>query len=113
MKTSSAKAKGRRLQQEVQKIILEHYPTLEKDDVKVAIMSESGQDIKLSPAARAVFPYSVECKNVEKLNVWSALKQAEQNAPDGQIPLLVFKKNRSKTYVALPLEDFMNLVGKN
>ena len=112
MKTSSAKAKGRRLQQEVQKLILDTYPELEPDDVKVAIMGESGQDIKLSPAARRVFPYAVECKNVEKINIWSALTQAEKNATDTQKPLLIFKKNRTKPYVALSLEDFMKLISE-
>ena len=113
MRPSSAKAKGRKLQQEVRDIILEHFKELEPDDVKTAIMGESGQDIKLSPAARRVFPYAVECKNVEKINVWSALEQAEDNSNDNQTPLLVFRKNRTKTYVSLSLDDFMKLIKKN
>ena len=45
-------------------------------------MGESGEDIKLSPAARKLIPYSFECKNQEKLNIWEALSQAEENAGD-------------------------------
>ena len=108
MKTSSAKAKGRRLQQEVQQALLQTFDDLEADDIKVAIMGESGEDVKFSPAARRKFPYSIECKNVEKLNIWGALKQAEDNAKTHK-PLLVFKRNRSKTYVALEMEDFLKL----
>ena len=40
-------------------------------------MGDSGEDILLSPAARKLFPFSVECKNQEKLNIWSSLEQAE------------------------------------
>jgi hypothetical protein len=110
MKPRSAKAKGRRLQQEVQQLILERFkPELEEDDIKVAIMGESGEDIKLSPLARRLFPYSVECKNVEKLNVWSAIEQAEENCKDNTSALLVFKRNHSKTYIAMELDKFLDL----
>ena len=111
MKARSAKSKGRRLQDEVQEKLLKLYEnTLEPDDIKKAIMGESGTDIKLSPAARRMFPYSVECKNQEKINIWSALKQAEDNTLPGTAPLVVFRRNRSKTYVALELEEFLKLM---
>lgn len=110
MKTSSAKAKGRRLQQELRDSLLKAFPELEADDVKVAIMGESGVDIKLSPAARKKIPYAFECKNQEKISVWDALKQAEENANNGSTPSLVFKRNHSKTYIALPLEHFIQLI---
>lgn len=110
MRTSSAKAKGRRLQDEVRDAIRKAFPDLEPDDVLCAIMGQSGMDIKLSPAARKKFPYAVECKNVEKLNIWGALKQAKENTPAGQTTLLAFTRNRTDTFVALPLSDFMSLV---
>lgn len=78
--------------------------------MKTAIMGESGEDIHLSPAARKLFPFSTECKNVEKLNIWSALEQAIMNAKDGHTPLVVFKRNRSKVYVALEFEDLLTLL---
>lgn len=112
MKPSSAKAKGRKLQQEVRQLILDAFPQLEPDDVKCAIMGEAGEDIKLSPAARKLFSYSVECKNTEKLNIWDALKQAEANTKDNTIPALFFRRNRSKTYVALEADQFISLLRK-
>lgn len=111
MKTSSAKAKGRRAQQEVRNAILEAFPALEPDDVKCAVMGESGEDVKLSPAARKKFPFSIEVKNVERLNIWQALTQAEANA-DKYTPLLAFRRNRTKMYVALPLAAFLELVAE-
>ena len=110
MKPSSAKAKGRRLQDEVRKRLLSTFHELEEDDVKTAIMGESGEDIHLSPAARKLFPFSTECKCQEKLNIWKALEQADMNAKDGHTPLVVFKRNRSKTYVALEFEDLLTLL---
>ena len=110
MKTRSGKAKGRRLQNKVRDVLLEHFSEeLEPDDIRTAIMGETGEDIKLSPAARKLIPYSFECKNQEKLNIWSSLEQAEENSGDYP-PVLIFKRNRSKTYVTIELEEFMKLI---
>ena len=106
--TSSRKAKGRRLQNKVRDLILEKF-NLHPDDVRSAIMGESGEDIKLSNSARSKFPFSVECKAQEKLNIWDSLKQAEDNS-NSHTPILIFKRNRSKTYVTLSLEDFLDLL---
>ena len=62
MKTRSAKAKGRRLQNKIRDLLLEEFKELEPDDIRTAIMGETGEDIKLSPAARKKIPYSFECK---------------------------------------------------
>lgn len=105
----SRKAKGRKLQQETRDAILERYPELEPDDVQSNGMGQAGTDIILSPAARRKFPYSVECKNTEKLAIWAAIEQAEKNCKEGTTSLVVFRRNRSKTYVALSLEEFLNL----
>ena len=82
MKTRSAKSKGRRLQNQIKELLLESFKELEPDDVRSAIMGETGEDIKLSPAARRQIPYSFECKNQEKLNIWESLNQAEENSGD-------------------------------
>ena len=96
MKPRSAKNKGKRLQNDVRDLILEKFDTLEPDDVRSITMGDSGEDILLSPAARKLFPFSVECKNQEKLNIWSSLEQAEGNSKEST-PVLVFKRNRSKS----------------
>jgi hypothetical protein len=101
MKTRSAK-----------NLILEHFPQLEPDDVVSTLMGDSGTDIKLSPAARKVFPYSPECKNQEKLNIWASLEQAEKNTKDGTAPVLFFKRNRTKMYVAMEANHFFELINR-
>lgn len=55
----------------------------------------------------------VEAKNVERLNIWSALAQSKRDVEadgNGDIPAVFFKRNRSRGwYVATPLEDFVRL----
>ena len=48
-------------------------------------------------------------QNQEKINIWESLKQSEENSGDYP-PVLVFKRNRSKTYVVLEIEDFIDLI---
>ena len=56
MKTKSAKAKGKRLQNRVRDLLVEKYSkVLEEGDFKSTTMGESGIDIQLSPAARKKF----------------------------------------------------------
>jgi len=112
MKSRSAKNKGKRLQNKVRDLLLETFNQLEPDDIRSAIMGESGEDIKLSPAARKLIPYSFECKNQEALNIWSSLEQAETNAGDYD-PVLIFKRNRSKTYAVINIEKFIELINES
>lgn len=109
MKTQSAKAKGRKLQQMVRDLILEAFTDLEPDDVRSTSMGAGGEDLQLSPAARRKFPYSVECKNVEKLNVWGAYDQASANCGNHE-PLLIMKKNHKKPLVVIDLDAFIELI---
>ena len=109
MKTRSAKNKGKRLQNNIRDILLENFTELEPDDIKSTTMGESGEDIQLSPAALKLIPYAIECKNQEKLNIWESLKQAESNSEKGK-PVLIFKRNRSKTYAVLEIQDFIDLM---
>ena len=109
MKSQSCKSKGRRLQSAIVRRILDHFAELEQDDVRSCSMGANGEDVQLSPRARGLLPFSIEAKNVEKLNVWGALEQAERNA-GGFDPLLVFKRNHSKTYATVELDVFLRLV---
>jgi len=112
MKPRSAKNKGKRLQNKVRDVILEKFDKLEPDDVRSITMGDAGEDILLSPAARRLFPFSVECKAQESLSIWSALQQAESNAGK-HIPLLVFKRNRSKTYAVLEFDKLLELLNES
>jgi vesicle coat complex subunit len=110
IKSRSCKNKGKRLQNEIVEIILEYFPELTSDDVKSNVGSESGVDIQLSTAAKKLFPYSIEAKNQETTKIWSWIEQTEKNCHPDTTPLLIFRRNRSKTYVTLKIEDFFKLL---
>ena len=106
-----SKAKGRRLQNYMRDLLRKMFPILEEDDIKSQIMGMGGEDIVLSPAAKKI-PYSFECKNVEKLNIWSAIEQASKNCEDRQ-PVVVIKRNRTKTYAVVEVNHFIDLISSN
>jgi hypothetical protein len=112
MKTASCKAKGRRLQNKLAADLREALGFSEAD-IKPALMSENGMDLKLSEAARKAFPFAVEAKSRESLPLWASISQAEENAEsEGLRPLLAFKRNGSEIHVVLKWNDFLELVGK-
>ena len=112
VKAKSAKAKGRKLQNFVVEELRKAYPELEDDDIKAQIMGVSGEDVVLSPLAKRLIGLSFECKNQERLNLWDSLSQAETNA-ENRTPVLVFKRNRSKTYAAIPFDFLIELLSSN
>ena len=71
-------------------------------------MGQSGEDLQFSPAARRVYPLSIEAKNQENLNWWKALDQAKANAPDGTEPTVVGKKNGRRPVVMVDAEYFFS-----
>ena len=107
MKTSSAKAKGRNLQKKVRELLIEHLG-VDPEDIESRSMGASGEDLIMARAAREKFPYSIECKNQEKVNVWSAYEQASDNSGKYE-PIAVIKKNNSKPLVVIDLEAFIKL----
>jgi hypothetical protein len=109
IKTSSAKAKGRNLQKKVRDAILAQYPDLTEDDVRSCPMGSNGEDIQLSTAAKAAFPYSVECKARAKIAlVYDALDQARSQ--NDLTPVAVIKADRKEPLVVLTLDAFMDLL---
>ena len=111
MRTQSAKAKGRRLQQSVAADLQQAF-SLEPDDVRSTSMGANGEDVLLSSAAREKFPYSIECKNTERLNLWDSWGQAKANA-GGHSPLLVVHKNNSETLCVLNWKVFLQLAQRS
>lgn len=109
MKPRSAKAKGRRFQQEVRDLLLKLAPELEPDDVRSTSMGAGGEDILFSPAARRIYPLSIECKNVEKIRIWDGIDQARENCGP-HIPAVVFKKNGEEPYIAVPFMKFLEIL---
>lgn len=107
--TAAAKAKGRNLQKKVRDAVLKAHPHLTEDDVRSCPMGSNGEDIQLSTAAKAAFPFSVECKARAKIAlVYDALEQARSQ--NSLTPLAVIKADRKDALVVLTLEDFMRLI---
>ena len=107
MRPQSAKAKGRRLQQEFRKLLIEKL-NIHPEDIESRSMGAGGEDLIMARAARHHFPYSIECKNVEKLNVWEAYKQACDNSGKYE-PIVVLKRNNHKPLVIIDAESFVKL----
>tara|TARA_B100000073_G_C23570533_1_gene507939 strand:- start:129 stop:473 length:345 start_codon:yes stop_codon:yes gene_type:complete len=107
----SRKSKGAAFQKEIREVLLEKFgDKLEPDDIKTAVMGESGIDIKLSPAAQRLFPWAVEAKRTEKVSLRAWWDQARANSTEKLKPLLITKQNRKEPLVVMSLEDFLNLL---
>ena len=106
MLTQSAKAKGRRLQQWVRQQLIEKLD-IHPDDLESRSMGAGGEDLIMARAAREKFPYSIECKNQEKLNIWDAYAQAQANSGDHE-PIVFIKKNGKKPLAVVDAEHFIN-----
>ena len=66
--------------------------------------------MQLSPLARSVFNYTVECKNRKAIAVYKDYEQAKTH---GAIePLVILKQNLSKPLALVDAEHFLDLVQK-
>ena len=110
MQTQSAKAKGRKLQQWMRNLLIEKLE-VHPEDIESRSMGAGGEDLIMARAAREKFPMSIECKNQEKVNVWEAYKQAEDNSGNYE-PVVVIKRNKVKPLVVVDAEYFVSLFDK-
>ena len=109
---SSAKAKGRNLQQWVCKKISEllDIPWGKDELIASREMGQPGTDVRLVGEAQERFPFSVECKWQESWSVLAWIKQAQENQKAGTDWLLIMKKNRIKPVVVMDAERFFELL---
>lgn len=109
MKTSSAKAKGRRAASELRDLFLKSYPDINPLDLLITLSGDTGPDLKLL-GEWAKLNFAIECKNQEALQIWAAIKQAQSHVVGDQIPILAFKRNKSELMVCLKAADFFKLI---
>ena len=107
MKTQSAKSKGRRLQQWFRDLLIEKLE-VHPEDIESRSMGAGGEDLIMARSARKKFPYSIECKNQEKVNIWDAYEQAEENSKNYE-PIVILKRNNTKPLVLIDADYFVNL----
>ncbi len=107
---ASRKAKGRRLQQAVRQDLIDRLG-IDPGDILSTAMGQSGCDLYLSPAARAQFPFGVECKAQERIALPEWWQQCARNAVvEGLTPLLVFRRNREDALAVLRWSDLLSLL---
>tara|TARA_A200000159_G_C7338509_1_gene346140 strand:+ start:9381 stop:9734 length:354 start_codon:yes stop_codon:yes gene_type:complete len=109
MKTQSAKAKGRKLQKWVVDKLVEILK-LDPEDIESRPMGSQGEDVIMGKQSREKFPFSIECKNQEALNIWKAYEQAEENCK-GYEPIVVIKRNKTKPLLVIDAEKFIKFIG--
>ena len=110
MKTSSAKAKGRKFQQWVRDLLIENLD-IHPEDIESRSMGAGGEDIMMARAARASFPLSIECKCQQSVNIWKSYEQAKENSGDYE-PIVFLKRNNTKPLVLVDAEYFVKLYKK-
>lgn len=77
-----------------------------KADIRRGLQSRSGQEV---PDIECPV-FWIEAKRGRKPNIRAALQQAEGDAPKDRIPLAIVRDDYQSALVALPLEDFLDLV---
>ena len=107
MKTQSAKAKGRRLQQWFRDLLIEKLG-VHPEDIESRSMGAGGEDLIMARADREKFPYSIECNNQETINIWKSYEQAKENSGEYE-PIVVLKRNNVKPLVLVDANYFVNL----
>ena len=112
IKRASAKAKGRKLQNE----ICEEFSRISgievcKDgDIEGRPMGQSGVDICFRGRAKKLFPFSIECKYQEKWSIPNWIQQAKANRKKGTDWLLFVRRNRNKACVVMSVDLFFRLL---
>lgn len=109
---SAAKAKGRKLQNEICARFSElcGLPYGKDKDIESRPMGQSGTDVRFSGKAKHLFPYSIECKYQETWSLPAWIKQARSNQEEGTEWLLFFRRNHFKPVVAMDADFFFKLL---
>lgn len=107
MTPRSAKNKGKKLQNDVKRLLVSAFPEYE-GHIKSTTMGESGEDIQISPTARKAIPYQFECKSRASMAVYKDYTQASNHGCNEAC--LIIKQNGSKPLAIIDLEKFIELI---
>lgn len=101
----NSRDKGARYERHIAQVLREHGYEAER-----GVQHQGGKD---SPDVKHNMPnIHIEAKAVEKLNLWNALAQSERDAGEDEIPIVVFKRNRSKVYAVLEFDELIEIIKK-
>ena len=51
----------------------------------------------------------IECKRVERLNIYDAVSQAKRDAREGELPAVFHRKNNHEWLVTMPMDDWIRM----
>lgn len=101
--TINSKQKGNRYERELAKTFRAYGFTEARRGVQYSGKQGEADDVVGLPHIH------IEAKHVEKLNLYEAIKQAERDANHDEFPCVFHRRNRTKTYVTMSLDDWMTL----
>jgi len=114
--TRAGKSKGQGFQKEIVQKLRKKFgqdkgiESCFEGNIQAQVMGMKGCDIKLEGAAKQLIPFDFELKRCERIEIWQWLKQTEKNAETYRIPLLVFRRNNSKTYAIIEFDKLLWLM---
>lgn len=98
----NSRAKGARFERQIAKMLRERGYEAER-----GCQHAGGKD---SPDVKHnLTRLHIEAKDVEKLNIWNALEQSKRDAGEDEVAVVMFKRNRTKVYVAIEFDEFMDM----
>ena len=80
------------------------------DDARRGVQYKGGGD---SPDVAGLPGFHVECKRVEKGNLYDWLDQATQDAAPGDTPLVCHRRNHRTWVAILPLTTLLRMINEN
>lgn len=95
----NSRAKGARVERELSKLLREYGYDARRGQ---QFCGANGDADVISS-----FPFYIECKAVQNLNVHKALEQAKGDCPEDETACVIHKKNGTKFLVTLELEDLL------
>ena len=98
----NSREKGARSEREVARILREH-------GFEGARRGQQFSGANGDPDVVGIPGIHIECKRVERLNIDKAFDQSKGDARDGEIPIVVHRRNARPWMVTMSLEDWLKL----
>ena len=102
--TINSKQKGKRGELSVAHILQEHGFTDARRTAQYCGNTGDASDVV------GIAGFHIEVKRSEKTEIWKWLNQANSDAKEDEIPIVVFRRNRAKWQVCLDFETFLDLL---
>ena len=96
----NSREKGKAGELELARILREHGYTARRGQQFCGVNGDA--DVVGIPGSH------IECKRVEKLNIHEAMQQAVKDAREGEIPVVMHRKNRTEWLATMRLSDWLD-----